>query len=125
MRTRIQRAIEAAGFDDFRLAHQNVFAWLRSDGVRISELARRAQLSKQTMTELVGYLEAHGYVERLRDPTDGRAWIIRRTSRGDAVDRVAQQALLDTQREWASMLGGHDFEVLVNLLRRLLPLFET
>jgi len=99
MRTRIQRTIEAAGFDDFRLAHQNVFAWLPSEGVRMSELARRAQLSKQTMTELVGYLEAHGYVERLRDPTDGRAWIIRRTRRGDAVDRVAQQALLDTQRE--------------------------
>jgi DNA-binding MarR family transcriptional regulator len=125
MRTRIQRAIEAAGFDDFRLAHQNVFAWVPPSGIRLGELARRAQLSKQTMSELVAYLEAHGYVERARDPTDGRAWIIRRSSRGDAVDGVAQQALLDTQREWASVLGENDFQVLLELLRRLLPLTES
>lgn len=125
MRTRIQHAIEAAGFTDVRIAHQNVFAWVPPAGIRLGELARRAQLSKQTMTELVAYLEAHGYLERMRDPTDGRAWLVRRSSRGDALDRVAQQALLDTQAEWAAVLGEHDFEVLLDLLARLLPLCKT
>ena len=50
MRMRIQRAIEAAGFADFRLAHQNVFAWLPQEGIRLSGLAARAQVSKQTVT---------------------------------------------------------------------------
>src|SRR5215470_17042583 len=89
MRLRVQQAIERAGFGDFRIAHMNVFAWLPPSGARIGELARQAQLSKQTMTELVSYLEAHGYVYRTRDPTDGRAWIIRFTERGEALHRVA------------------------------------
>lgn len=125
MRSRIQRAIEAAGFDDFRIAHQNVLAWLPPSGMRLSELAQRAQLSKQTMTELVSYLEVRGYVERMRDPTDGRAWLIRRSKRGDAVDRVAQAALLETQGEWAAALGEKEFEVLLDLLLRLLPVSES
>src|SRR5215831_9884549 len=105
MRVRIQRAIEEAGFDDFRIAHMNVFAWLPESGARIGELARQAQLSKQTMTELVSYLEQHGYVYRTRDPSDGRAWIIRLTERGEALHRVAIHTLRDTEQEWAEALG--------------------
>ena len=56
MRLRIQQAIEEAGFDDFRISHMNVFAWLPDSGARIGQLARQAQLSKQTMTELVSEL---------------------------------------------------------------------
>src|SRR5438093_9923107 len=93
MRLRIQQAIEEAGFDDFRIAHMNVFAWLPESGARIGELARQAQLSKQTMTELVAFLERQGYVYRTRDPNDGRAWIIRFTERGAAVDQVARRTL--------------------------------
>ena len=101
MRVRIQRAIEDAGYDDFRIAHMNVFAWLPEPGARIGELARQAQLSKQTMTELVSYLERHGYVYRTRDPSDGRAWIIRFTERGAALHQVAVRALRDADaRAW-------------------------
>src|ERR1051326_4685341 len=104
-RLRVQRAIEDAGFGDFPIAHMNVFAWLPVEGARIGELARQAQLSKQTMTELVAYLERHGYVSRVRDPRDGRAWIIRFTDRGAALDQVARRALQETEREWAAALG--------------------
>ncbi len=124
MRIRIQRAIEEAGFDDFRIAHMNVFAWLPESGARIGELARQAQLSKQTMTELVSHLERHGYVHRTRDPSDGRAWIIRFTERGAALDQVARRALQDTEREWARALGQESYLELVDLLERLLAVAE-
>ena len=125
MRIRIQRAIEEAGFDDFRIAHMNVFAWLPDSGARIGELARQAQLSKQTMTELVSHLESHGYVYRTRDPKDGRAWIIRFTERGAALDQVARRALLETEKEWAKALGQDSYLQLVDLLERLLPVAEA
>jgi DNA-binding MarR family transcriptional regulator len=124
MRVRIQRAIEQAGFDDFRIAHMNVFAWLPESGARIGELARQAQLSKQTMTELVSYLEKHGYVYRTRDPSDGRAWIIRFTDRGTALHLVARRALQDTEREWAQALGDGAYRQLVGHLERLLVVAE-
>jgi DNA-binding MarR family transcriptional regulator len=125
MRVRIQRAIEEAGFDDFRIAHMNVFAWLPESGARIGELARQAQLSKQTMTELVSYLEQHGYVYRTRDPTDGRAWIIRFTDRGGALHQVAVRALRDTEQEWARALGDGAYRQLVGHLERLLVVAES
>jgi DNA-binding MarR family transcriptional regulator len=124
MRVRIQRAIEEAGFDDFRIAHMNVFAWLPDSGARIGELARQAQLSKQTMTELVSYLEHHGYVHRTRDPSDGRAWIIRFTERGAALDQVARRALQETEREWADALGQEAYLQLLELLEHLLLVAE-
>jgi DNA-binding MarR family transcriptional regulator len=124
MRLRIQRAIEDAGFDDFRISHMNVFAWLPESGARIGELARQAQLSKQTMTELVSYLEKRGYVYRTRDPSDGRAWIIRFTERGEALHLVARRTLQDTEREWAQALGDGAYEQLVAHLERLLPIAE-
>jgi DNA-binding MarR family transcriptional regulator len=124
MRVRIQRAIEAAGFDDFRIAHMNVFAWLPESGARIGELARQAQLSKQTLTELVASLEKHGYVYRTRDPSDGRAWIIRFTERGSAVHRVALRTLQDTEREWAQALGMPAYQQLIEHLERLLAVAE-
>jgi DNA-binding MarR family transcriptional regulator len=125
MRLRIQRGIEEAGFDDFRIAHMNVFAWLPDSGARMGELARQAQLSKQTMTELVAYLEEHGYVYRMRDPGDGRAWIIRFTERGAALDQVARRVLQDTEREWAEALGQETYRQLIEILERLLPVAEA
>src|SRR6266700_4410494 len=125
MRVRIQRAIEQAGYDDFRIAHMNVFAWLPDSGARIGEVARQAQLSKQTMTELVSYLEQHGYVYRTRDPSDGRAWIIRFTERGAAVDQVARRAMLETEREWGAALGPEGYAQLVEQLERLLVVAEA
>ncbi len=124
-RIRIQRAIEEAGFDDFRIAHMNVFAWLPDSGARIGQLARQAQLSKQTMTELVAYLEKHGYVYRTRDPSDGRAWIIRFTERGAALDRVARRALEETEREWARALGQRAYGQLIGHLEHLLAVAEA
>jgi DNA-binding MarR family transcriptional regulator len=125
MRVRIQRAIEEAGFDEFRIAHMNVFAWLPVSGARIGELARQAQLSKQTMTELVSHLERHGYVYRTRDPSDGRAWIIRFTERGAALHQVAWMTLQGTEREWAQALGQESYLQLVELLERLLAVAEA
>ena len=40
-------------------------------GTTVSLLAERARMTKQAMAELVRHLEAHGYVRRVPDPTDG------------------------------------------------------
>lgn len=42
----------------------------------MAELAEEARMTKQSMGELVAYLERRGYVERLPDPRDGRARIV-------------------------------------------------
>ena len=42
-------------------------------------------MTKQSMAQLVAHLERHGYVERIPDPADGRAKLVRATERGREV----------------------------------------
>ena len=72
----------ATGHSHIRPSYGSVLVPLfEEDGLRMGELARRARLSKQTMTELVRRLEEDGLVERRPDPSDGRASLIFLTAR--------------------------------------------
>ena len=63
----------AAGYGDVRPSYGSVLLPLfEEDGQRMGELARRARLSKQTMTEMVRLLERDGLIERRGDPSDGQ-----------------------------------------------------
>ena len=67
--------------------------------LRISDLAGREAISQPGMTTLVNRLERSGYAERVPDPSDGRATLVRITDGGRRVlaDRHADRtrALLD------------------------------
>jgi DNA-binding MarR family transcriptional regulator len=63
------------------------------DGLRIGELARRARLSKQTMTTMVRLMERDGLVRREPDPDDGRASRVRLTPRAKRLKPVADEVV--------------------------------
>jgi DNA-binding MarR family transcriptional regulator len=63
------------------------------DGLRMGELARRAHLSKQTMTTMVRLLEREGLVHRKRDPADGRAFLVVLTAKARRFEPVAERTL--------------------------------
>jgi DNA-binding MarR family transcriptional regulator len=114
----------AEDFPDYRPNYAAVFQWLGPDGDRISDLAERCGVSKQAMGETVSWLEQHGYVERVPDPSDGRATLVRRTELGWRVNRIAREQVEATQAEWISALGEADFAELRRLLRRLVRLLD-
>ena len=93
------------GFDDIRHAHVCVFRWVDSGGTRLTELAELAGHSKQAVGEFVCDLEARGYVERIPDPADGRAKIIRLTDRGAEAKAAALEIFAEVEREWAERIG--------------------
>ena len=85
-----------AGHGDVRPAYGSVLVPLfEEDGLRMGELARRARLSKQTMTQLVARLERDGLVERRPDAVDGRAALVYLTERSRRFRPVAGEALAD------------------------------
>ena len=79
----VERGLAAAGHPAIHPPHLPVFEYIDQDqGSRITDLARHANVSAQAMSEVVAYLERHGYVERVADPADGRARLVRLTDRG-------------------------------------------
>jgi DNA-binding MarR family transcriptional regulator len=86
----------AAGYPEVRPSYGSLLVPLfEQDGLRMSELARRARLSKQTMTTMVRLLEREGLVRRRPDPTDGRAMLVQLTAKSLAFRPVAEQALAE------------------------------
>lgn len=80
-------------------------AYLEYDGVRATELAGLSGQHKQVIGTLVDELEALGYVERLPDPADRRAKLVRPTDRGLAYMKAADKIMAGIQSRHARRLG--------------------
>jgi DNA-binding MarR family transcriptional regulator len=109
------------GHPEVRPAHGNVFGFLDDAGTRLGVLAERAQVTRQSMAELVGHLERHGYVELVPDPGDRRARLVRPTDRGRASHAEAQAFMAEVEARWAAELGGRGLRDLRRLLERIQP----
>jgi DNA-binding MarR family transcriptional regulator len=93
-------ALHEGGYADISASHQAVFENLDPDGTRLTVLAARAGMTHQSMGELVRELERRGYLERIADPADGRARIVRLTKRGRDAVRLAVAASAQIEARW-------------------------
>jgi DNA-binding MarR family transcriptional regulator len=118
MEDRILAAVRSAGHP-ITLAQARIFQRVDAGGSRLTQLARAAQVTKQTAGYLVDQLQAGGYLERTPDPTDARAQLIRITPKGHQVIAVAAPVEQQIEAEWAAHLGPRQTEALRQALRRL------
>jgi len=119
MNARLLERLAERGHPEVRSSHGNVFQYLDDDGTRVSLLAERAQVSKQAMAQLVAHLEAHGNVERVADPRDGRAKLVRATDRGREVYAIAREMMSEVEARLAERLGEAKLRRLRALLAEL------
>jgi DNA-binding MarR family transcriptional regulator len=105
MEQRVLTALAGAGFGDITVAQARIVAQVDADGTRLTELAARARITKQTASFLVDQVERAGYVERVPDPGDRRARLVRLTDRGRRVSAFAGSVADRVQQEWAEHLG--------------------
>jgi MarR family transcriptional regulator, organic hydroperoxide resistance regulator len=95
----------AAGYPEVRPAYGSLLIPLyEEDGLRQGELARRARLSKQTMTTMARALEHAGLVERRDDPADARASRLFLTHRAREFRPVAERILTELEHDAAQVL---------------------
>lgn len=92
----LRERFAAAGYPDVRPAYGSLLVPLyEEDGLRQGELARRARLSKQTMTTMARAVERAGLVERRPDPEDARATRLYLTRRARDLRPVAERILAE------------------------------
>jgi DNA-binding MarR family transcriptional regulator len=113
------------GYPDVRAPHLQIFGNVGINGIRLTDLAARAQLSLAATSEFVTELEHLGYLERRPDPVDGRAKLIFPTVRGrqaldDAGDRVAE-----IEQSWATLAGPAEFNRACRTLQRVLDQLDA
>jgi maltose O-acetyltransferase len=116
LEARAYDAVVAAGAADVTPTQARLMAQVDPDGTRTVTLAARARITKQSAGFLVDQLERAGYVERVPDPADGRAKLVRLTRRGRAVGgrrrrrgrRVAARVGAAPRRGADARAGGDD-----------------
>jgi DNA-binding MarR family transcriptional regulator len=116
---RLHQRFAERGHPEIRPPHGSVMQFLDDDGTRVSVLAERAQMTKQSMAELVVYLERLGYVERTPDPSDRRAKLVRATPRGRELYAIARDFVAEIEAEWTRHLGKAKMRQLRELLEEL------
>jgi DNA-binding MarR family transcriptional regulator len=94
------------GFEHVREGHGCVFGFIDiENGSRLTDLAERSGLTKQAVGEAVAELERLGYAERLPDPTDRRAKIIKLTHSGVQACLTGRRLFSEIEHEWADQVG--------------------
>lgn len=122
---RVYGALAARGFPDVRPAHSAVFRYIARSGSRVSELAERAHLTKQSMAYLVEALAHGGYVTVTPDPADGRAKLVCLTARGHEVSEALVTLSREVEDNFAARLTPGRMATLRSLLGELADALEA
>lgn len=107
-----------------RAAHARVFPHLDLDGTRQTTLADRIGISKQAVGQIIADLEAQGIVERIPDPDDRRARLVRFTAQGQQDILRGLAVLAQLEADIAAKLSVAQVERLKADLRDVLAVLE-
>jgi DNA-binding MarR family transcriptional regulator len=101
---------EADGHTGLQAAHHALFENIDPRGTRLTDLATRADMTHQSMSELVANLERRGWVERRTDPTDRRARLVCLTPEGRRLVRRGIEHIAEIEAKWQDRwrAAGHD-----------------
>ena len=113
------QAIQETGYRYMRMPHIALMAHMTTEGRRISEFADLMQVTKSAASQLVSWLEGHGLVERVPDPADRRAVLVRATRAADAGFRAARHRYAELEDEWERAIGREGLAQLAATLAEL------
>jgi DNA-binding MarR family transcriptional regulator len=102
----VTRGMHARGFAGIRLVHIALIRNVDEGGTRISEIARRAGMTKQATGQLVAEFVDLGYIRLINDPGDGRVKIARYTAKGKRLLVAIVGSIEETEAAVAAAIGA-------------------
>jgi|HubBroStandDraft_2_1064218.scaffolds.fasta_scaffold828227_1 DNA-binding MarR family transcriptional regulator len=117
-------AAELSGLDFSRFAglrggQRRVLQMIPPGGIRITDLAQIAGLTKQAAGEFADLLEAGGFAVSGRDERDGRVRLVARTPTGDEAAAESSRAIAAVEERWRAEVGAARYDVMKDVLREL------
>ena len=119
MLAEFMRATEESEFHDLRITHGCVFRYVKDPGLRLTEIAELANMTKQSAGEVVDDLVERGYVERVPDPADRRAKLIRLTARGREAQAFGFRTFAEIEERWGERYGVEQVGQLRSVLEEI------
>jgi DNA-binding MarR family transcriptional regulator len=119
VRDQLYAGVVAEGYDDLNAAHVALWRYPGLEGLRPSQLADQVGITKQSVNDLLGHLERNGYLLRVSESADGRARVIRLTSKGNGLEQTIYAAAAAAQQRIAEILGPRRFAQLTSSLELL------
>ena len=115
-RDRMYEHLVSAGYPNVTRPQFALLRFPGVEGMRPTEAAELAGLSKQTVNDLLGELERSGYLTRESHPSDGRGRMIRLTAQGQRLQRTAHQISREVEADWITHIGAERFTALKTTL---------
>src|SRR5512134_1254199 len=117
---RLQHSLgERFGFRELRPSFAPLLTLLWDEGRPLRELARELAISAQACGQLADLVEAAGYLERRPNPQDRRSKLVRLTPRGRALAEQGVRLILESEAEYAALVGPAAFRRFTGALAAL------
>ena len=115
----LHRQLAEEGYKEISPSHGLVFQYLEEGGSRITTLAAKAGMTKQSMSALVYQLEDYGYLKRKADAEDARAILFYLTAKGQTLRAKAQAVNYQFEQKWKQTLGAEQYKKFREMIQKL------
>ena len=113
-----ERAVARSG-SPVRTAHTALLPHVGFEGTRLTDLAAKLGVSKQAVGQLVDDLVELGHLERIPDPADSRAKLIRYSKRGKAAILEGLAILQELEKELTVVVGAEAMKTMHDALAKV------
>jgi DNA-binding MarR family transcriptional regulator len=98
-------ALAEQGYGDLRPMHLLVIERLLISEARATEIAEAIGLTKQATGQIIDRMDELGYVQRVPDPSDGRAKVLQLTDRGQRAAQTLRSIADENEKKMLAALG--------------------
>jgi DNA-binding MarR family transcriptional regulator len=108
-----------AGTRSLRGSQVRLLSLTPSEGMRVTDLAEKLGMTKQSLGELATALESLGFLESVRDPADRRGRNQRPPPDGLSALAAAQRVIEQVEEEYRTRYGTRRWDTLRDILREI------
>jgi DNA-binding MarR family transcriptional regulator len=121
----IEPRLQALGYRDFKMSYLMFLANIDEKGTTNNELAKRACVTKQMMSKIVGLLESEGYIYTQKNPNDSRSSMIFLNERGKDLFVALKDCMQESRDRFDAIVGHDRMEQVVDTLVLLVNTLEN
>jgi len=110
---------ENCNHSDLRLSFEAFIALIGPNGTRLTDIANAMAVSKQACNQSANAIENAGYIQRISDPSDGRAKLLTLTARGETLRSDGIKVVAAIQTQLTQMSGAQAMATAIAALGKL------